>query len=872
MSGPVTVHTIFWAPPGYAFQGSPANGIPTYEGMIQQYFTDLAHDSGAAGTCTTGECNGFTVLPQFGQGTGVGGVTPGSYAISYSAAADSTNATDPYPSTGTQCASPAGAATCVTDGQVQAEVDHVAQSTPGQPRGLNNIWFVFLPPGVDECIVRGQCGTSAFAGYHSASNESGHGVTIYALVVDPIIEIPVGPGSDPEGYPDAEAAVDVASHETMEAITDPEGTGWMDPNGFEVGDKCEAGPQVGTPLGFSNGSPYNQVINGHVYLLQQEWANSGTSGSPGCVQASATSAVGLPLPQVNLRQFNSVVTGNVNRVPGGGIGVRVSLLRANPVGNATVVARASTTTAPDGSWSVSLAPHAPGDDRDEIDIDYSGPGAPQPSHQVIRTGNGGDPFSEAGWTGWLALDNGVAVTNSAAGSSVTLAPCFQAGLLSFAGVPSAISPTDTCNTQTDSATVSTASVTAADKLTVTSNDNRAFGAPEGPSPNPLGGLVSLTVPVGEPGSVSQFDSPLAPLFTPGGLANCTVDLELEAALCTGLVPGAEYKLQDGSNHVSGVADKTGTIIEPLAVRRGDVVTLSNRSRVLTVLHVAHLRLDILGEETFIAGGSCQPGDYFGAQPADIPSNTVAGLPTSFYTGGVALTGTVCPTSGHAAGLPVSVLEQTDDLSGGQTETEVPDIEDTSPIEGETMYGRFTAVAESGLSVPGNFIIPTDAVTRISLRIATAELDQTVFIARGVDTRRGVSVPALAPGTYTATWLLVDLNGDRRAVVTRFIEQAGRVGAGPKANFACSLSAAGPGQARCSVTFPGDRELSGSLRARLSSGAAVVALGHGAVRRGAATITMKVLASAPSGSWHITAVLSRPHIVPVMVTVGRLTVS
>ena len=34
-------------------------------------------------------------------------------------------------------------------------------------------------------------------------------------------------------------------------MTDPEGVGWLDPNGYEVGDKCVYGPQLGTPLGSS---------------------------------------------------------------------------------------------------------------------------------------------------------------------------------------------------------------------------------------------------------------------------------------------------------------------------------------------------------------------------------------------------------------------------------------------------------------------------------------------------------------------------------------------------------------------------------------------------------------------------------------------
>src|SRR5204862_2661041 len=138
-----------------------------------------------------------------------------------------------------------------------------------------------------------------------------------------------------------------------------------------------------------------------------------------------------PLPQVSRREYNPVVTGNANTSPGGGVGVKGTRMRAGPDERPVVVARASTTTAPGGTWSVSLAPHAPGDDRDEIDVDYSGAGAPAPHHQVILTGNGGNPFTEAGWTGWLAMDGGSAASNGASGSSLALAPCFQAGTLAF---------------------------------------------------------------------------------------------------------------------------------------------------------------------------------------------------------------------------------------------------------------------------------------------------------------------------------------------------------------------------------------------------------------------------------------------------------
>jgi hypothetical protein len=67
------------------------------------------------------------------------------------------------------------------------------------------------------------------------------------------------------------------SHEHMESVTDPipndawtAGAGQI--HGFEIGDVC--GGEMGAPLGTApNGSPFNQVINGHPYWYQTEWSN-----------------------------------------------------------------------------------------------------------------------------------------------------------------------------------------------------------------------------------------------------------------------------------------------------------------------------------------------------------------------------------------------------------------------------------------------------------------------------------------------------------------------------------------------------------------------------------------------------------------------
>ena len=226
MTGGVTVHAIFWAPPGYQFLGAPPSSL-SYEAMLERYFSDLAASStgNSGGSCTNASCNAFTVEPEYAWGTRAGAITGGDNTINFNPGTDVVLDSDHYPKAA--CSSPANARACLTDAQVQTEVDHVIQSTAGRPRGLHNIWYVFLPPNVDERLLLNiECATTAFLGYHSVSNVHQHGVTIYAVGPDPLLESgQTYPGGDPQGNPDAELAVDVAAHEVNEAMTDPEGSG-----------------------------------------------------------------------------------------------------------------------------------------------------------------------------------------------------------------------------------------------------------------------------------------------------------------------------------------------------------------------------------------------------------------------------------------------------------------------------------------------------------------------------------------------------------------------------------------------------------------------------------------------------------------------
>jgi hypothetical protein len=723
----VTIHAIFWAPSGFQFEGSPSAGVPGYEQLVQQWFTDVAHDSGT-------KTNIYSVLDEYGDGSG-----PGAYRISFNAAADTIDDTDPYPAQDDQCASPDGIGTCVTDVEVQEEIDKVITAHDPSGRGLHDLWFVFLPPNVDECSSDGVCGTTEYAGYHSLSNV-GHGPVIYAVIPDPTIELTPGPGSDPEGNPIAESTLDTVAHETFEAITNPEGNGWMDPNGFEAADKCENGPQEGTPLGFaSDGSPYDQVINGDEYLVQMIWSNAAN----GCVQRSSATPPAPVLPTVDETQFSRTVSGNIG-TDRAGVAVRVGLVRVN-----TAVSVATTKTSASGGWSVRLS-HAVGDDRDALIVDYGSRG---PDPDVIGTGDGGNPFTEAGWTGWFDLDSGFAVGTG----GVLLAPCGQTGVLSLrVGNVTTEPPADLCQTESDVAEMDTKLITDRTPITMSSEDNRAVS-----SLNPAGALVKLTVHLGEPDSISALNNDQV-LFQPTGFPSCTANLEAQTVRCAGLVPGDRYTLRRGRSVRHPRANANGQVQLALALRGGDQVRLINSGgRALSTLHVARLRAHVVGDDTLLASGTCQPGDYYGAPVSSPP------LGPQVNASGVTGDGTVCPPSGRARGLSASNIEQTDDFSGGLTRTVVPQLESFSPSAGATLYGPFIATAQPVL--PGLNGSSYGARATVSLSVSRAGSKRRVLFVHNAAHGAGVRVGALSPGAYRATWVLSDANGDTRTVRSRFVE-------------------------------------------------------------------------------------------------------
>jgi hypothetical protein len=189
----------------------------------------------------------------------------------------------------------------LTANDIAGEVQR-AIAVNGWPSGYHVQYFVYTASGVISCTGTGCAGTD-FCGYHSAFGTFSNPV-IYANIPYGGIsgcQLPLGPN----GNIAADTAINVSSHEQVEAATDPVFDGWYDSDGGfgEIADKCAY--QFGAVA--ADGS--NLLLNGHKYLIQQEWSNLAFTGAAnsGCVQ----SFVGLP---ATLLSPVSNVTGTI-RIP-----------------------------------------------------------------------------------------------------------------------------------------------------------------------------------------------------------------------------------------------------------------------------------------------------------------------------------------------------------------------------------------------------------------------------------------------------------------------------------------------------------------------------------------------------------------------------
>ena len=336
--GPVmrtnTTYAIYWAPSGHPL----ATG---YSNTIDQYFTDVAHDSG-------GTNNVYGVDTQYSDGTG---------NIAYSSSfAGSVVDTNPYPANG--CTDLPHASICLTDAQLQNEIKSVVNAQ-GWPKNGTTMYFLYTPEGVGSCFDGSStaCSYSYYCAYHSSFSASG--TIIYAN--QPYAAVPgCDPGQRPNGNV-ADATLNVTSHEHNEAITDWAGNAWYDAAGYENGDKCNF--DFGSFQG-PGGAEYNQTINGHNYFLQREYDNMSHS----CLQRPGAAT---PATVTSLKP---------NALGQGAKGAKVTVRGTNFVSGATVSVSGSGVTVSSVTWvgfttlSVKLSVAA-GAATGSRDVSVTNPGA-----------------------------------------------------------------------------------------------------------------------------------------------------------------------------------------------------------------------------------------------------------------------------------------------------------------------------------------------------------------------------------------------------------------------------------------------------------------------------------------------------------------
>jgi hypothetical protein len=256
--GPVldtnTAYAIFWAPSNYPMASS-------YQSLITRFFGDVA-----AATHASATTNAYFADTQYGPGTVGSSATTAGTLANFSTFGGSTVDTTPIKN---GCRD-RYTSICVTDSQVQSEVASVL-SRKGWSAGSGKIFFLFTPKGVGSCYSSNSCSFSQWCAYHSWSGNLLYANMPFADTVSRACDVGYHPNSTID--PNADATINVTSHEHNESITDPFGSAWFSSNGSENGDLCA------WTFGTVGSNQANQTINGDPYILQREWSNL----SSGCV-------------------------------------------------------------------------------------------------------------------------------------------------------------------------------------------------------------------------------------------------------------------------------------------------------------------------------------------------------------------------------------------------------------------------------------------------------------------------------------------------------------------------------------------------------------------------------------------------------------
>jgi len=429
-------------------------------------------------------------------------------------------------------------------------------------------------------------------------------------------------------------------------------------------------------------------------------------------------------PLVSITKYSPAMYGSIDS-PTPGVTVTAHLIRAGQ----TIASTSAVTTDENGSWSAAFPAHAPADDADVVEVDYTGPGAPSSTRYDLDGANLGEAF--------LSADGGTVTVDCQACAN--------------GSVPVRVQYTD--GTTSDLQAVPSGQVFATPlAVPVSVNDRVTFtGTFARPDVNGGEALLRYTAAAALPGQLS------AP--------TCTGNLARAEATCFGF-PNGTYDLtrhRDGTTDVVRTSDALdGQLLASFAdLRAGDtlVATVHEGTVAISKLQLGTLRADLnqydgvgVGRAQFsVSGGSCSPG-------APLPSMTTLDGP-----------GGVCPADGQ---LPASaddllfgpVVVALDDSGGGATTVTAPTFTSTSPIDGESVFS-------TGATGFADLDHPATAQLRYGPRggnLTSASGDPT--------SATGAVLATLETGKrYDARWLATDAAGDTTTMGTGFVVQPGSAG-------------------------------------------------------------------------------------------------
>lgn len=152
--------------------------------------------------------------------------------------------------------------TNATDADIQAEASRYIAA---HGFDANAIYEVFLPStSYSSNGTSTSCGGPklAYCAYHGNFTSGANDVRYASM------PYPSCGGCSTSGFTETQNFEHFISHETREAVTDPDGTGWYDRRGYEADDKCAWSP---SPFGDAS---TGTNADGSAFAYQYEWSNA----------------------------------------------------------------------------------------------------------------------------------------------------------------------------------------------------------------------------------------------------------------------------------------------------------------------------------------------------------------------------------------------------------------------------------------------------------------------------------------------------------------------------------------------------------------------------------------------------------------------